>query len=335
MKSTKTTKIIQVSILLLIVAAIILFVVLIPKKDTVTEKEGYYFDTVVNIRVYSSKDAKYLDGCMDICQKYENLLSRTKEGSDIYNINHSEGQSIEVDPNTYFLLSKSLEFCEETDGVVDITVAPLMDAWGFTAKSAMSKLDNSEDLNGITLNTSKPSDETLEELLLNVDYRNVILEDSNHVRLSNPESQVDLGFIAKGFIADKLKEYLIENGVEHAVISLGGNIVVIGSKPDGSDYNIGIKDPDNTGDIIDSIQVSNKSIVTSGTYERYVEYDGIKYHHILDTKTGFPVDNNIKSVTILSDSSLEGDALSTVCLILGEEKSKQLLDKYNAKAIFY
>lgn len=335
MKSTKTTKIIQVSILLLIVTAIILFVVLIPKKDTVTEKEGYYFDTVVNIRVYSPKDAKYLNSCMDICQKYENLLSRTKEGSDIYNINHSEGQSIEVDPDTYFLLSKSLEFCEETDGAVDITVAPLMDAWGFTAKSAMSKLDSSENLNGIALNTSKPSGETLEELLLNVDYHNVILEDSNHVRLSNPESQVDLGFIAKGFIADKLKEYLVENGVEHAVISLGGNIVVIGSKPDGSDYNIGIKDPDNTGDIIDSLQVSNKSIVTSGTYERYVEYDGIKYHHILDTKTGYPVDNNIKSVTILSDSSLEGDALSTVCLILGEEKSKLLLDKYNAKAIFY
>lgn len=335
MKSTKTTKIIQVSILLLIVAAIILFVVLIPKKDTVTEKEGFYFDTVVNIRVYSSKDAKYLDDCMDICQKYENLFSRTKEDSDIYNINHSDGQSVEVDPDTYFLLSKSLEFCEETNGAVDITVAPLMDAWGFTAKSAISKLDSSEDLNGIVLNTSKPSDETLNALLENVDYHNVILEDSNHVRLSNPNSQVDLGFIAKGFIADKLKEYLVENSVEHAVISLGGNIVVIGSKPDGSDYNIGIKDPDNTGDIIDSVKVSDKSIVTSGTYERYIEYDGIKYHHILDTKTGYPVDNNIKSVTILSDSSMEGDALSTICLILGEEKSKLLLDKYNSKAIFY
>ena len=112
-------------------------------------------------------------------------------------------------------------------------------------------------------------------------------------------------------------------------------MVVIGTKPDGSDYNIGIKDPDNSGEIIESLKANNSSVVTSGTYERYVEYDGIKYHHILDTATGYPVDNGIKSVTILSDSSLEGDALSTVCLILGEEGSKDILTKYNAEAVFH
>ena len=112
-------------------------------------------------------------------------------------------------------------------------------------------------------------------------------------------------------------------------------MVVIGSKPDGSNYKIGIKDPDNPEGIIDSISVSDKSVVTSGTYERYVEYDGVKYHHILNTNTGYPVKTDVKSVTIISDSSLEGDALSTICLILGEEKSKDILEKYNAQAIFY
>ena len=155
------------------------------------------------------------------------------------------------------------------------------------------------------------------------------------MKFNDSNVQVDLGFIAKGFVADKLKEYLVEKGVKSAIISLGGNVVVIGSKPDGSDYNIGIKDPDNPEGIIDSISVSDKSVVTSGTYERYVEYDGVKYHHILNTNTGYPVKTDVKSVTIISDSSLEGDALSTICLILGEEKSKDILEKYNAQAIFY
>lgn len=319
----------QILILLLVTAGIIVSVVLTGRKGKSLNKDGYYFDTYVNLTVYSSKDSKYLDECLKMCERYDALFSPTIEGSDVYNINHAAGESVKVDPETYYLLQRAIEFCEETDGAVDITIAPLMDTWGLSHESGI--LSEA----GITENKSKPSDIKVQDALKNVDYRNVILEDDYTVRLKNPETRIDLGFIAKGYIADKLKEYLVSKDVKSAIISLGGNVVVIGTKPDGSDYNIGIKDPDNSGEIIESLKANNSSVVTSGTYERYVEYDGIKYHHILDTTTGYPVDNGIKSVTVLSDSSLEGDALSTVCLILGEEGSKDILTKYNAKAVFH
>jgi len=295
-------------------------VFLFSDKNKIYEKEGFYFDTYVSVKVYSSKDEKYLNECMNICERYENLLSRTLKGSDVYNINNANGENVKVDKETFYLIKRSLEFCEETDGAVDITIAPLIDEWGFSDRTYSKN--------------AKPEDKRIKELLSDIDYKCVVLTEPDTVRLTDPKAKIDLGFIAKGYIADKIKEYLVSNGVESGIISLGGNIVVINAKPDGSDYNVGIKDPSNSGDIISSVKVKNKSVVTSGTYERFVEYDGIKYHHILDTSTGYPVDNGIESVTIISDSSLEGDALSTICLILGEEGSKELLDKYNAEASY-
>ena len=317
--------ILQILILLLATAAVLAVVIIMGKSGKTLTKEGYHFDTYVSLMVYSSGDSKYLDECLKMCEGYDSLFSPTIKGSDVYNLNHANGESVKVNPETYYLLQRALEFCEETDGAVDITVAPLMDAWGLSHDSAT----------GIADKSVKPTEEEIKDALNLVDYRNVILEDDCKVRLNSPDTRIDLGFIAKGYIADKLKEYLVSKGVKSAIISLGGNVVVIGTKPDGSDYNIGIKDPDNSGEILEALKVNNTSAVTSGTYERYVEYDGVKYHHILDTHTGYPVDNNIKSVTVLSDSSLEGDAVSTVCLILGEEGSKEILNKYNAKAVFH
>ena len=325
-------RLIQILIILLVTGGIIFAVVMLGKKGAVLSKGGYFFDTYVQITVYSSKDSKYLDDCLKLCEKYDNLFSPTIEGSDIYNVNNAGTKAVKVNEETYYLLKRALEFCDETNGAVDLTIEPLTKVWGFTHREGEYALLDPDGLNAVT---NKPSDEEIKEALDKVDYKKIILEDDNYVRLEDDDTGIDLGFIAKGYIADKIKEYLVSQGVKSAVVSLGGNVVVIGSKPDGSDYNIGIKDPGNTGEIIDSIKVSDKSVVTSGTYERYVEYDGIKYHHILDTVTGYPVDNDIKSVTIISDSSLEGDALSTICLILGEDGSKEILNKYNAKAVFY
>ncbi|MBO4213958.1 MAG: FAD:protein FMN transferase [Lachnospiraceae bacterium] len=309
-------------IILAVLAVIIIFSVKSQKKDSPLVKEGFYFDTYISITVYSPKYENQLNECMNMCERYENLFSRTVEGSDVYNINHSDGEYVDVDPETYYLISKAVEYCEETEGAADITVAPLMDIWGFSNKDA--------DFVPVL-----PDDITLSVALNHVNYKNIILDTPNKVKLDDKYSAIDLGFIAKGYIADKLKEYLVSEGVESAIISLGGNINVIGLKPDGSEYNIGIKDPDNTGSIISSVSVNDKSVVTSGTYERYVLIDNLKYHHILDTHTGYPVNNNIKSVTVISDSSLDGDALSTICLILGEENSKEILNKHGASATFY
>lgn len=317
----KNNRIIRIIILVVLMVIIVAIAFLMGKRSKPISRDGYYFDTYVNLTVYNQKDAKYLDECLQMCERYEKLFSRTLEGSDIWNVNNAGGEAVSVDPETYYLIERALEFCEETDGAVDLTVAPLVDAWGFNHNDEVS--------------ANKPSDEEINEALGKVNYENVILLDNNMIKLEGEGTKIDLGFIAKGYIADKLKEYLVSKNVKSAIISLGGNIVVIGNKPDGSEYNIGIKDPENSGDIIQSLKVSDKSVVTSGTYERYVEYSGVKYHHILDTKAGYPVDNGVQSVTIVSDSSLEGDALSTICLILGEEGAEEILNKYNFEAYFY
>ncbi len=313
-------KYIQIIIIIAVTAIVAAAAFLLPKNNKDYSKEGFYFDTYISVKVYSAKDSKKLDECLKLCDRYEKLFSRTLEGSDVYRINNSGGNPVEVDPETYYLIKRALEFCEETNGKADITVAPLIDEWGFSDKT-YSKTD-------------KPDDETIKKSVENIDFRNVELSKNNTVTLKNPEAKIDLGFIAKGYIADKLKEYLISENVESAVISLGGNILVIGNKPDGSPFAVGIKDPVNTEEISSVIYATNESVVTSGTYERFVEYDGIRYHHILDTETGYPVNNGVLSVTIESESSLEGDALSTICLILGEDNSQDILKKYNAKATF-
>ncbi len=316
-------RIIQILIVLFILAPLVALAILWGNNGKTYTRDGYYFDTYVSITVYSMKDLDLLEGCMEMCEKYDNSLGRLNLG-EMTMINQQAYAGVDVSDDTYYLFERALEFCDETNGAVDITIAPLLDIWGFT-----------HDAKGNTLTDRKPSDLEIRQALKKVNYKKVKLYEGNRVKINESGVQVDLGFIAKGFVADKLKEYLVENNVESAIISLGGNVVVIGSKPDGSDYKIGIKDPDNPEGIIDSISVSNKSVVTSGTYERFVEYDGVKYHHILNTNTGYPVKTDVKSVTIISDSSLEGDALSTICLILGEEKSKDILEKYNAQAIFY
>ena len=317
----KNNRILRIIILVVLMAIIVAIAFLMGKKSKPISRDGYYFDTYVNLTVYNQKDAKYLDDCLKMCERYEKLFSRTLEDSDIWNVNNADGEAVIVDPETYYLIERALEFCEETDGAVDITIAPLVDTWGF---------NHNEDTRA-----AKPADDEIEDALIKIDYKNVIPLGDNMIRLDGEGTQIDLGFIAKGYIADKLKEYLISQNVKSAIISLGGNIVVIGNKPDGSEYNIGIKDPNNSGEIIRSLKVSDKSVVTSGTYERYVEYEGVKYHHILDTESGFPVDNGVQSVTIVSDSSMEGDALSTICLILGEEESKDILNSHKSEAYFY
>ncbi|MBR5916624.1 MAG: FAD:protein FMN transferase [Lachnospiraceae bacterium] len=316
-------RLLQILIVLCILAPLVVLAVFWGNNGKTYTKEGYYFDTYVSITVYSAKDLDLLEDCMEMCEKYDEALGRFNYG-ELTNINQKGYAGVDVSKDTYYLFERALEFCDETNGAVDITIAPLLDLWGFT-----------HDSKGNALADKKPSDLEIRQALKKVNYKKVKLYDGNRVKINESGVQTDLGFIAKGFVADKLKEYLVENNVESAIISLGGNVVVIGSKPDGSDYKIGIKDPNNPEGIIDSISVSDKSVVTSGTYERFVEYDGVKYHHIINTNTGYPVKTDVKSVTIISDSSLEGDALSTICLILGEEKSKDILEKYNAEAIFY
>ncbi|MDE6607467.1 MAG: FAD:protein FMN transferase [Lachnospiraceae bacterium] len=288
--------------------------------DPVSET-GFYFDTVISITIYDSSKEDVLARCLELAGEYENLLSVTREGSDIWKINHADGEAVTVSEETVSLLERALYYAELTDGRIDPSIAPLSSLWDFSSKNSGTH--------------TVPSDEEIQEKLLHVDYHNIKIEGTS-ITLLDPNASIDLGFIAKGYIADKIKEYLIEEGIESAIISLGGNVLTVGNKPDQSPYIIGIQRPfGETGETMNSVSVSDLSVVSSGIYERYFESDGIFYHHILDTGTGYPVENELVGVTILSSSSLEGDALSTTCFLLGIEDGMQLISSLpDTEALF-
>lgn len=288
-----------------------------PSTDPI-EKTGIYFDTVINIKLYDTTDTSLLENCFSFCEEFEHTISRTIETSEIYKINHSGGNPVEVSDITIELLQKGIGYGELTNGKFDITVAPLSELWDF--KNNHGKL---------------PAQSAIDDALSHVNYNNISIV-GNIVTLTDPNAAIDLGGIAKGYMADQLKEYLMSEGVESGLINLGGNMLAIGTKPDGSAFNIGIQKPfDKQGSAITSVKTNNSSVVSSGVYERYFELDNNIYHHILNTETGFPFDNGLLSVTILSPKSVDGDALSTACFALGLEDGMKLINSLeDTDAIF-
>ena len=305
-------------------AFLILFLLLLSGCSTVSEpvtKTGFYFDTVIQVTIYDAGKKSCLDDCMEIAGKYENMLSPTIEGSDIWNINHSNGKPVAVSPETAELLKTALFYCELSGGRIDLTMETVSNLWDFHA-------DN-EATNQV------PDKAALERALRHVDYHNLIIENDT-VTLLDPDSAISLGFIAKGYIADKIKEYLLSQNVENAIINLGGNLLAVGTRPDGTPFQFGIQMPfDAQGSTITTLSVSNRSTVSSGVYERYFYQDDVLYHHILDTTSGYPVQNHLLGVTILSDSSTMGDALSTTCFVLGLDEGMELIESLeDVEAIF-
>ena len=276
------------------------------------------FDTVISVQIFDSVDEDVLEGCEKLCKKYDSMFSNKIEDSEISRINSAGGNPVEVSKETIKLIKKGIYYSEMSDGVFDITIAPVSNLWDFKAETPLV-----------------PSPEAIAEAVSHVNYENIIIRD-NTVKLTDPQAGIDLGAIAKGYIADRIKDYLEEEGVRHAMINLGGNVLAMGSKLDGSDYNIGIQEPfDETGEPITSVKISDKSVVTSGIYQRYFKADGKIYHHILDPNTGYPCENNLYSVTILTDSSLTADALSTTCFLLGYDRGMKLINQLdNVDAVF-
>ncbi len=284
-------------------------------------RTGFYFDTVIQITLYGTGDETILDGCFSLAETYEDLFSATREGSDVWKINHAGGETVTVSEETVRLLNTAADWSNTTEGAIDPTIRPVSELWDFGSEG----------------DAHVPEDAAIREALSHVSYENLrfgtALSDETGesvyrtVRLTDPKAAVDLGFIAKGYIADKMKEYLLSRDVRSACISLGGNVLVIGDKPDGSPFRIGIQEPfAETGKSLDTIEIRDTSVVTSGIYERCFYEDGVLYHHILDTATGYPVDNELAGVTIICGSSVKADALSTACLCLGLEEGRKLLD---------
>lgn len=275
---------------------------------------GFYLDTVITISGYADKEI--LEGAVALCGEYEKVFSRTVEGSDVWRINHGEGSPVRVCGDTAELLAMALDICEKSGGALDITIAPASDLWDF-------KADEPE----------IPDSGELSSAAKLVDYTKLKLE-GDMVTLPAGMA-IDLGAVAKGYIADKAAEYLKEQGVTRAILNLGGNVVALGSKPDGREWSIGIQDPEKeNGKSGYSVMVADKSVVTSGIYQRGFDKDGVRYHHILDRATGWPVQNGLASVTIIADSSAMADAMSTACFVLGRDMGMSFAEEMGVQAVF-
>ena len=284
-------------------------------------RTGFYFDTVIQITLYDTEEESVLDECFALAEKYENLFSATKEGSDVWNINHGNGKTVTVSEETVALLVAATDYANTTEGVIDPTIRPVSSLWNFGSDSE----------------PHVPEDAAIQEALSHVSYENIRFGTTpsdesegsvyHTVTLIDPEAAVDLGFIAKGYIADKMKEYLLSQGVKSACISLGGNVLAVGEKPDGSPFRIGIQEPfAESGKSLGTVEIRDTSVVTSGIYERCFYENDVLYHHVLDTVTGYPLENELAGVTIICPSSVKADALSTACLCLGLEEGRKYLD---------
>lgn len=277
----------------------------------------FLLDTICKITLYDwdGEESEIMDGVFNLCSNYEQLFSTTISTSDIYRINNSNGQPTKVDPSTSQLISDALEYCRLSNGAFDITILPVKNLWDFS---------------GDTQNI--PNENDLHEAVKLVDYTKVKVDGDS---ITIPKGMgIDLGAIAKGFVADEMADYLRDMNVHSAVIDLGGNIYVIGNKTDGSDWRIGIQEPFNQTQA-DVVEISNASAVTSGVYQRYFTVDNKIYHHILDAQTGLPCNSGLYSVTVISENSESCDALSTVCMLVGYDKSVEILSQFpDTKAIF-
>lgn len=261
------------------------------------ERTFFAMDTVMTLRLYEGGDGSLLDRAEARVRELEAQWSVTEENSEICALNR--GGRAELSPETAELLGAALDMCRRTDGALDISTYPVLRAWGFT-----------------TGEYSVPGGEAIAALLPLVDYGRVALEAG--AAALPPGMEIDLGSVAKGYTGDALAALLKQGGAASALLDLGGNIQAVGSKPDGSPWRVAVRDPAGDGSV-GVVEVVDQAVVTSGGYERYFEEDGVRYWHIIDPATGWPARSGLASVTVVGESGLLCDGLSTALFVMGRE----------------
>ena len=274
----------------------------------------YIYDTVVNIKVFGESVAqKNMDDIQHMLEKMDLELSRTKEGGEVYAVNQAAGkEAVVVSDDTLDVVKQSIKYAEEMDGLFDPTIGPLVDLWNIGSGG-----------------DHVPPQADIDKAKALTNYKDVIIDEAAKTIKLNKEGMVlDLGGIGKGYAADRVADYLKAQGLDSAMINLGGSsIIALGNKPDGSQWNIGLQDPDQSrGTQLGTIKISNEVIDASGVYERFFIQDGVRYHHILDPRTGFPSQNGLKSITIMSPNATDADALSTGVFLMGLEDGMKYLE---------
>lgn len=280
------------------------------KQDTFVSSSDFCFDTTVQIKIAHEDAEELLQDSFELCHRLEKIFSRTDPDSELYQLNHRTEEEVIVSDELAAVIALGLEYSEKTDGIFDITICPVSDLWDFKSEDPIV-----------------PNRADIEAAVKKVDYRLVHIN-GNTVCFDSAETMLDLGAVAKGYAADYVKDYLLSKGVERGFINFGGNVQTIGDKTDGAGWNVGIQKPfADRGTILETVEVTDQSVVSAGIYERYFELDGKKYYHILDPRTGYPVETDLNQVTVISSNSALGDVLSTSCLLMGETRAKEFLDE--------
>ncbi len=304
----KVSRLIKKFILFLLIFSFILFISGCTEKNA-DEKSitVYAMDTVMDIKVYGGND-EILDKAESEIKRIEKLFKRDDNNSDVNKVNNSE--SIKVSNETSYLFLEALKISEETEGKFDISIAPVMDLWGFYVKKFYV-----------------PSSEEIKEELKKVDYSKISV---NNDVVSKPVNlEIDLGGIAKGYTSDMLINMFKKDGIKSAIVSLGGNVQALGTKTNGDEWKVAVQNPFDENNYIGIIKISDKAVITSGNYQRYFVSEGKTYHHIIDTSTGYPVENGLVSVSIISKNGTWADGLSTGIFAMGLEKGIELWKKHN------
>lgn len=311
-------------IILLFILLLMVNTVSCNMKSKPVQDNMFAMDTYITFNVSGGPDPRAaLSAAMDRIKEIERRMSAELPDSDISKINDKAGKGwVKVHPDTFFVIQRALEYSELTDGAFDISMLPISRLWNIGKECARI-----------------PSEEELKEALSAVDYKRIRLNTEEHtVFLESPGMAVGLGAIAKGYAGDEVVRILEEHGVTSGLINLGGNIVVVNGKSDGSPWRIGIKNPrieegKEQGRHVMVVETDGNAVVTSGDYERYMvevfEETGKRYHHIFDPKTGYPAKSGVISVTVVTDSSLDADALATSIFVLGVEEGLKLANRLN------
>ena len=265
-------------------------------------KDIFAMDTYMTVTAYGKNAENGVNKAVDEINRLETVLSAEKQESDIYKLNKTGSSTLSTD--TKNIVSKALEINKTTNGAFDISIYPLMVKWGFT-----------------TQKYNVPSKNEISKLLKDVDSSKIIFDEkSGNIKLKE-NMKIGLGGIAKGYTSNRVMQIFKECGVKSGLVSLGGNVQALGTKTDGTAWQIAIENPDKSSDYIGVVSVKDKAVITSGGYERYFEKNGKTYHHILDPETGYPAESGVKSVTIVSDDGTLADALSTSLFVMGKEKA--------------
>ncbi|MDO4313424.1 MAG: FAD:protein FMN transferase [Eubacteriales bacterium] len=267
------------------------------------EKELFAMDTYMTVTAYGENAQEAVDRAADEIERLDTLLSTGNDESETAQLNQNGGG--ELSEEAGYLVERSMELYQKTDGIFDIAIYPIMEAWGFT-----------------TQNYRVPSEEELAELLRLTDASKVTYNtDSREITFDLDGMKIDFGGIAKGYTSSRIMDIYRDCGIESGIVNLGGNVQVLGTKTDGSDWRVAIQSPDDAEDYLGVLEIQDKAVITSGGYERYFEQDGNTYHHIIDPATGYPAESGLISVTVVSEDGTLADGLSTSLFIMGKDEA--------------